>query len=270
MEGPITREEIMEAIRGLQNSKSPGSDGYCNKFYKVFMDDLSPVLEKAYRTAFETGELPHNWKETIITVKYKECKDPTECSSYRPIALQNSDCKMLTAILANRLKSVITALVHPDQTGFIAGCQMADNIRRLLNIKSHAKSVSVPCIALALDAEKAFDHVSWPFLFKLLRKCGLGEGFVKWVQLLYSSPQASVRANGCFSQKFELGRGCRQGDPLSPLLFAFSIEPLAQLIRDNTDISGIEVNGEKHKLSLYADDVIVHLQSCKECSQFMS
>ena len=110
----------MEAIRGLKNSKSPGLDGYCNEFYKVFVDDLSPVLEKAYRTVFETEELPHNWKETIITVIYKEGKDPTECSSYRPIALQNSDCKILTTILANRLKSVITTLVHPDQIGFIA------------------------------------------------------------------------------------------------------------------------------------------------------
>ena len=114
-------------------------------------------------------------------------------------------------------------------------------------------------MALALDAEKAFDRVSWSVLFKVLRKNVLGPGFVKWVQLLCSSPKASVKVNRCFSQKFQLGRGCRQGDPLSPLLFALSIEPLPQFIRDSTDISGIEVSGEEHRLSLYADDVIVYI-----------
>ena len=124
---------------------------------------------------------------------------------------------------------------------------------------SCAKSKPVPYMALALDAEKAFDRVSWSVLFKVLRKNVLGPGFVKWVQLLCSSPKASVKVNGCFSQKFQLGRGCRQGDPLSPLLFALSIEPLPQFIRDSTDISGIEVSGEEHRLSLYADDVIVYI-----------
>ena len=70
-----------------------------------------------------------------------------------------------------------------------------------------------------------------------------------------------MRANGCFSQKFELESRCTQGDPLSLLLFALSIEPLVQLIRDRTDISGIEVNGEEHRLSLYADDVIVYISN---------
>uniref|UniRef100_A0A8C1BL18 Reverse transcriptase domain-containing protein n=1 Tax=Cyprinus carpio TaxID=7962 RepID=A0A8C1BL18_CYPCA len=254
----IMREEIIETIKGLKNGKSPGSDGYCNEFYKAFVDDISPILEKAYAYAFERGEFPPNWKETIILVIHKEGKDPTECSSYRPIALQNSDCKILTSILAKRLKTVITTLVHQDQTGFITGRQLSDNIRRLLNVMSYAKSKPVPCMALALDAEKAFDHVSWPFLFSVLRKYGLGPGFIKWVQQLCSSPKASVWVNVCFSQKILLGRGCRQGDPLSPLLFALSIEPLAQLIRDSTDISGIEVSGEEHRLSLYADDVIVY------------
>lgn len=113
--------------------------------------------------------------------------------------------------------------------------------------------------------QKAFDRVSWPFLFRALRKYALGKGFVKWVQLLCSSPQASVRTNGYFSHKFELGKGCRQGDPLSPLLFALRIEPLTQLIRKSPDISGIEVNEEEHRLSLYADDIIMYISDPAKC-----
>lgn len=130
IERPITKEEIVETIKGLKNCKSPGSDGYCNKLY-------SPILEKAYAYAFEKGEFPPNWKETIISVIHKEGKDPTECSSYRPIALQNSDCIKLTSIRTKRFKTVITTPVHPDQTGFITGRQLSDNIRRLLNVMSY-------------------------------------------------------------------------------------------------------------------------------------
>lgn len=120
---------------------------------------------------------------------------------------------------------------------------------------SHAKSLAIPFMALALDAEKAFDI----FLFKVLKRYSLGNSFISWIQFLYRSPQASVRANRSFSQMFQLGSCCRQGDPLLPLSFTLSIEPLAQLLRDSTDINHIEVNGEEHSLSLYADDVIVYI-----------
>lgn len=81
-----------------------------------------------------------------------------------------------------------------------------------------------------------FDHVSWPFLLKTLNKFGFGPNFIKWIQLLYTAPQSVVRVNECISQAFELGRGTRQGCPLSPLLFALSIEPLAQMIREDVNI----------------------------------
>ncbi len=169
------------------------------------------ILDKAYAYAFEKGEFPQNWKETIISVKHKEGKDPTVCSPYRPVVLQNCDCKILTTILAKRLKSVTATLLPSDQTGFIAGCQLSDNICRLLNVMFCAKLM--PCIALALVAEKAFDHVSWPFLLKVLKKYGLGRGFITRFQLLCSSPQASVRVNGCFSQKISPGESLQAGRP---------------------------------------------------------
>ena len=87
-----------------------------------------------------------------------------------------------------------------------------------------------PCMALAVDAEKAFDHVSWPFLLKTLDKYGFGPNFIRWIQLLYTASQSTIRVNGHISQSFALGRGTRQGCLLSLLLFALSMEPLAQVI----------------------------------------
>ena len=79
------------------------------------------------------------------------------------------------------------------------------------------------------------------------------------IKTLYSNPQASVKVNGSSSQAFTLERGCRQGCSLSPLLFAICIEPLAQLIRDDKNIKGIRIGEEEHKISLYADDVLLYL-----------
>lgn len=94
---------------------------------------------------------------------------------------------------------------------------------------------------------------------KCKKKCGFGPNFIQWIRLLYSAPKSIVRVNGCMSQPFTLERGMRQGCPLSPLLIALCIEPLAEIIRSNPDIQGIRVERELHKVSLYADDIIVYI-----------
>lgn len=110
-----------------------------------------------------------------------------------------------------------------------------------------------------MDAEKAFDRVEWEYLFNVLKKFGFGDKFVAWIRLLYSSPKASVRTNDTYSDYFPLGRGTRQGCPLSPLLFAIAIEPLSISLRSSPLFSGISRNGIEHKLSLYADDLLLYI-----------
>lgn len=136
---------------------------------------------------------------------------------------------------------------------------IGDNLHRALNIMSYTKSTRAKALFLSHDTHKAFDRVSWSYLIQTLKWFKFGPNFIKWFQTLYTSPLASVRVNGYRSGSFALERGCRQGCLLSPLLFAISIEPFAQLIRDDSVIKGIIVGGEEHKLSLYADDVLLFL-----------
>lgn len=124
---------------------------------------------------------------------------------------------------------------------------------------SYTKSTGAKAVFLSLDTYKAFDRVSWQYLIQTLKRFKFGPNFIKWIQTPYTNPLASVRVNGCRSERFTLECGCRQGCPLSPLLFAISIEPLAQLIRDDSAIKGIVIGGEEHKLTLYADDVLLFL-----------
>ena len=92
-----------------------------------------------------------------------------------------------------------------------------------------------------------------------LKKFGYGPKFISWIKLLYTSPKASVITNGKRSQYFQLSRGTHQGCPISPLLFALAIEPLSIALKSLPTLSGIHRGGEEHRVSLYADDLLMYV-----------
>lgn len=146
----------------------------------------------------------------------------------------NADYKLLSKALANRLSKVLPQLMNPDQVGFIQKRSSASNMCRLFNIIHMASSSTEPSIAVTLDAEKAFDRLEWPCLFKVLSKFGFGPFFINWVRTLYKRPQAKIITNGQMSTSFPLSRSSRQGCPLSPGLFVIAVDPLAETIRQDS------------------------------------
>lgn len=239
--------------------KSPGIDGLPQEFYLAFQNKLTPLLLSYYKEVIKNGCFSPSSNIASIILIPKKNKDPLLCESQRPLSILNCDIKIFAKVISNRLERVITKLVHPDQVGFIKQRYGSDSIRRLLNIKWANRNSPTPSLALALDAEKAFDRVEWGYLFKALEKYGFGPNFTRCVRSLYSGARASVITNGISSCNFELHRGTRQGCPLSPLLFVLALEPLAIAIRQNADIVGVSIGNEVHKLSLYADDIILFL-----------
>ena len=244
----------------MQGSKTPGPDGFTAEFLKVFSKLISPVLLEAFNEAFAAKTLPPTFYQASISVLLKEGKDPKEPGSYRPISLLNVDTKLLAKMLATRLEGVLPAIISPDQTGFIKNRFLFSNIRRLYNVLySPGPAPQRPEVLLSLDAEKAFDRVEWDFLFTVLKRFGFGDKFITWVKLLYQCPLASVLTNSFRSHYFPLCRGTRQGCPLSPLLFALSIEPLAIALRSLENYEGIHRGGIENRVSLYADDLLLYV-----------
>lgn len=258
LEAPITQEEIRAAISAMQPGKSPGPDGFSVDFFKKFCYDLTPFLCQVFTDSLESGALPPSCYQACISLLLKKDKDPLDCASYRPISLLNTDVKILAKLLACRLENALPSVVSPDQTGFVKNRHSFFNIRRLFNIVYTPNHGIAECL-LSMDAEKAFDRVEWEYLFFTLEKFGFGPLFCSWVKLLYVSPLASVLTNGRHSDYFKLYRGTRQGCPLSPLLFALAIEPLAIAIRGSGEIQGIFRGGLEHKVSLYADDLVLYI-----------
>lgn len=208
-------------------------------------------------SSIEQGSFFNDANQAIIAVLPKPNKDPTLCSSYRPLSILNTEIKVYARALATRVETYMTKLIHNDQTGFIKSRLASDNVRRLLHIIHATRDSESPCAVLSLDAEKAFDRLEWDYLWMVLEKFGFDLDFIKLTKLLYSNPSAVIVTGHNMSSQFPVSRSCRQGCPFSPLLFALSLEPLAQSIRQHPLISPIIYNDTKHYIALYADDVLL-------------
>ena len=264
LDSPITKEELFEALSHMNGGKASGPSGLPIDIYKCFKEMLVPPLFDMLVESIEAEHLPPSLSKALITLILKPDKPHIKCGSYRPISLINSDAKIIAKVFARRLENHLPSLITSDQNGFIKGRQGFHNIRRLLNIIDVRKE-SPDTAIVSLDAEKAFDRVEHNYLFEVLQRFGFGEYICKCVKMLYHSPSASVMTNFLTSQPFKLQRGTRQGCPLSPLLFALAIEPLAIAIRQNSSITGITIGNVENKIGLFADDIVLFLTQLK-CS----
>uniref|UniRef100_A0A9J8AIQ2 Reverse transcriptase domain-containing protein n=1 Tax=Cyprinus carpio carpio TaxID=630221 RepID=A0A9J8AIQ2_CYPCA len=255
----ITIQELMDAINAFPNGKAPGPDGFSFEFYKKYADKIVPLMLRMFNHSFIKQEFPSSLYSANISLLLKKGKDETDVSSFRPISLLNSDLKVFTKILATRLNKCISTIIHPDQVGFIPKRFSFFNVRRFLNIIYSKLSSHSKLAIIALDAEKAFDQVEWNYILTTIKEFNLGDRFSSWVSMLYHHPCASVLTNLDRSPQFELHRGTRQGCPLSPLLFAIAIEPLAIAIRLHPQIPPLNIGQVDHIISLYADDVLLYL-----------
>ena len=157
LEAEITLEEIASATMQFPNNKAPEPDGFNIEFYKSCLSKISPPLLRMLKHSIETSKLPDTLYRANIAVILKKDRDPLNMSSYRPISLLQMEMKILSKVLSNRLCKHIHKLIHPDQTGLVPGLHIYSNLRRLFNIMYHDHKEE--CAIIALDAEKAYDHI---------------------------------------------------------------------------------------------------------------
>lgn len=158
-----------------------------------------------------------------------------------------------------RLERALPTIIHIDQNSFVQNHQGFHNVRRVLNI-IHECEDSPDAATISVDAEKAFDRIEWPYLLGVLKRFGFGDIFCRWIEILLDS-SAMVSTNNFISSPFELFCGTRQGSPISPLLYAMAMEPLAIAMRSHPSIHSIKTGDLEHNTVMYADDIIVFLSN---------
>jgi hypothetical protein len=113
-----------------------------------------------------------------------------------------------------------------------------------------------------LDISKAFDSVRWDYLVSVIRQKGFPPKWCNWVAALLSSSTSRVLLNRITLPSIPHGRGQRQGDPLSPLLFVLAFDPHQHIIAKATDLnllSKFDSKVERFRASLYADNAVVFI-----------
>jgi exonuclease III len=250
----LTESELLDSLKAFKNGRSPGSDGLVSEFYKFFWVDIKEYLLNSIKYSLSTGELSIEQNRGIITLIPKKDKNRLFLKNWRPITLLNSDYKILTKALANRIGYVLPNIIDEDQTGYIKGRFIGCNIRLIEDIITFTNKQNLPGILLNVDFEKAFDSINWKFIEKSLSAFNFGDTFIQYIRTLYKNISSAVINNGEISDWFSPQRGVRQGCPISPYLFILSVELLAIDIRENKNIEGIVIAGTEIKISQLADD----------------
>ena len=260
----IDPSEMLKALKKMKNNKSPGPDGLAIEFYKLYWKNVGQDLLQVFEDSFKSEELPYSFYSAVIRLIFKKGQRE-DIRNWRPVSLLNSDVKILSKILAERLKTVLHKIIHPDQTGCIPNRFIGANIRLLQDVIESCENDEV---ILLLDQQKAFDRVEHKWLFDVLSEFGIKGKFQKWLKILYKQMKSAILTNGYVSRYFPVQRGIRQGDSLSALLYIIQCEPLNAMIRNDQTIKGISIVGHSEtteiKSKQYVDDTFICLRNRRD------
>ncbi|MFS7918598.1 putative RNA-directed DNA polymerase [Helianthus anomalus] len=256
----FSENEIISAIKSCDGSKSPGPDGFSLKFFKVFWEKVKPWILGMMNEFYLSGSISRGCNSSFVALIAK-CGDPQELTNFRPISLVGSLYKIISKVLANRLKQVINEISSPTQSAFVGGRYILDGPLIVGETVAWAKKSHSKILIFKVDFAKAYDTLNWKFLYRMMEKMNFPHRWIEWIKGCLKSGMGSVLVNGSPTSEFKFKRGLRQGDPLSPFLFVIAMEIVSMLLNMASSLGlfhGCQLpNGGPNISHLcYADDVL--------------
>jgi hypothetical protein len=206
---PYTVEEVRKALESIGDLKASGPDGMPAIFYKKFWHILGEKVQAEVLEVLNGGDMPDGWNETTI-VLIPKVKNPEKFTEYRPISLCNFIYKLISKVLANRLKCLLPDIISPTQSAFVPGRMITNNVllayeftHQMLSRKGGREGL----VAVKLDMSKAYDRVEWLFLEKMMKRMGFNDQWVSLIMKCVKSVSYRVKVNGKLTQDFKPERG---------------------------------------------------------------
>ena len=158
-----------------------------------------------------------------------------------------------------KLKEVLPGLIYSQQTAYVKNRHIRESGRLISDIIEITKIRKIGFL-VTIDIEKAFDSLDHNFLISTVEKYGFGQNFILWIKILLNHQESCVINGGKTTKYFMLGRGARQGDPISAILSILVLEILFLLIKTKPEIAGLTIFDHCYLYSAYADDTTLFLK----------
>ena len=277
----FTAEEIKSEIQKLKLGKACGLDLIRNEMLRNAPSDLIDIIVRLFNVILNTGLVPENWCLGAMMPLYKGKGSRSDPDNFRGITLLSCLSKLFTSILNRRLTFFLdgTGSIGEEQAGFRRGYSTTDHIFALHAIIQFYQSKGKQVYAAFVDYRKAFDFVDRASLWSKMLSLGINGNILKVICNIYSKAKSCIKSSKGASDFFRCNIGVRQGENLSPLLFAIFLNDFEFFLSRDTNYNGLGNLAEEfcQRLStedtevffrlfclLYADDTIILAESAFE------
>jgi hypothetical protein len=233
----------------MRNFKAVGGDGFAIELLKMAPSNIQRMYWVNMVNAIQQGVYPEQWNLGLVYLIYKGKGNRLCPDNYRPITVLPHGMKLLALMLLCHVMKQMDLTILPNQAGFRKARDSLEMVADLMWMMDAAKSERGEICVLYADFRRAYDQVDHNILQLALRKAGVHEVICRLVGVIYANARgAYVMSDGGYTKGFAVGRGVRQGCPLSPLFFNLYLDLFARLLIYRNP--GLKINA-------YADDVAI-------------